>query len=244
MDGIYIPMLYHLLFGPAVIHPKFVDQITFNAGGYSAEYGRFPGGHVGATSARVDDDPLWVADLSIVETSLFRSQKIGKNSEVVAAARYGTLGYIVEGLATNIVFRYWDYQARGAHRFADGGKLTLTVLGASDAAGEKDPSTMTEDVLRLGFHTADIRYLRAVGNAWIKGGTQLSFEFFRDAEDDDVGEGVGASSDADTLSARPYVAVGWAKGNLEIKGGAMPCFKILASRSSRLTARFAPPIAV
>jgi TonB family protein len=219
IDGIRVPMLYHLLFGPAVIHPRFVDEIVFQPGGYSAEAGRFPGGRIGATTARVGEDPLWVADLSIIETSLLRSQKLGESSEMIAAARYGTLGYIIEGLAANTVFRYWDYQARLAHRFDHGGKLTLTVLGASDAAGETDEFTGEEEVLRLGFHTADLRYRAAIGSGWIQGGAQIMHEFFEppsDEDDDLMGGG------ADLQSVRPYAEVGLvtrAAGDLELKAG-------------------------
>lgn len=217
IDGIKVPMLYHLLFGPAVIHPRFVDEITFQPGGYSAEHGRFPGARIGATTARVDDDPLWVADLSIVETSLFRSQKVGDAGEVVAAARYGTLGYIIEGLAANTVFRYWDYQTRVGYRLPDGGKLTVTLLGAADAAGESDPNTGTEDVLRVGFHTGDVRYRRAFGDSWLVGGAQLSHEFFEppDSEADDE----GPAEDATMQSVRPYVKVGHDFGRLEVELG-------------------------
>ncbi len=206
VDGIRIPMLYHLLVGPAVIHPRFVDQIEFQPGGYSAELGRFPGGRIGATTARIGDDPLWVADLSIVETSLLRSQKIGKSSEGVAAARYGTLGYIVEGISSNLIFSYWDYQTRVAHRLPNGGRLSLTVLGASDTAGEKDVDTGEKNVLSVGFHTADLRYRQAIGQAWLQAGVQVGHEFFEPPEEEDDDDMPDA---ANMETFRPYVEVGY-----------------------------------
>jgi hypothetical protein len=216
IDGIRVPMLYHLLFGPAVVHPRFVDEITFQPGGYGAEHGRFPGGRIAATTARVDEDPLWVADLSIVETSLFRSQKLGDSGEVAAAVRYGTLGYIIEGLAANTVFRYWDYQARVGYRTPDGGKLTVTFLGASDAAGESDPDTGEEEVLNLGFHTADVRYRKAIGEGWLVGGIQVAHEFFEPPEEDDPDN---PADDADMQSVRPYLELGYVLGGLELSLG-------------------------
>jgi TonB family protein len=216
IDGIKVPMLYHLLFGPAVIHPHFVDEITFQPGGYSAEHGRFPGGRIAASTARVDDDPLWVADLSIIETSLLRSQKVGEHAEMVAAVRYGTLGYIIEGLAANTVFRYWDYQSRLAYRLPNGGKLTVTFLGASDTAGESNPETGEEEVLRLGFHTADVRYRQASGNMWLVGGAQLAHEFFEPPEDESDNPVNGRTT---LYSARPYVEIGHATKQLELSAG-------------------------
>ena len=219
IDGIRVPMLYHLLFGPAVVHPRFVDEIIFQPGGYSAEFGRFPGGRIGATTARVDDEPLWAADLSIVETSLFRSQRVGAEGEMVAAVRYGTLGYIIEGLAANTVFRYWDYQTRGAYRLPNGGKLTLTLIGASDTVGDSDPDTGEENVLRIGFHTADLRYRQAFGKSWVKAGVQVADEFFDAPEDEGDPGPADDPVDADMQSFRPYLELGYASGDVDVRAG-------------------------
>lgn len=220
IDGIQVPMLYHLLFGNAVIHPRFVDEITFQPGGYGAAHGRFPGGRIAATSAKVDEDPLWAAHLSIIETSLLRAQPVGESSEFVAAARYGTLGYIIEGLAANTVFRYWDYQTRLGHRFGDGGKLSLTVLGAQDTAGERDPESGDETVLRLGFHTADLRYRRSLGDpAWLVAGVQGGYEFFVPPAEEDPDAPV--ENDARMWKLRPYLEAGVAPvRGLELEAGA------------------------
>jgi TonB family protein len=219
VDGIPVPMLYHLLFGNAVIHPRFVDEITFQPGGYGAASGRFPGGRIAATTAKVDDDPRWIANVSLIETSLLRAQPMGQSSEFVVAARYGTLGYIIEGLAANTVFRYWDYQTRLAHRFGDGGKLSLTVLGAQDTAGERDPDTGAESVLRLGFHTADLRYRRGLGRGWLVAGVQGGVEQFVPPPPEDPGE--DAEDEARMWKLRPYVEGGVAPGHgLELTAGA------------------------
>jgi TonB family protein len=219
IDGIQVPMLYHLLFGTAVIHPRFIDEITFQPGGYSAEHGRFPGGRIAATTTKVEDEALWVADLSIIQASLLRAQKLGKESDLVVAARYGTLGYIIEGLAANTVFRYWDYQTRLSHRFSNGGKLSLTVLGVQDTAGEVDPFSGEEDVLHVGFHKADLRYRQAVGDGWFESGVQVGSEFFRppdEGEDDFEQEG-----EADMTSLRPYLSGGYSfDEDTELQAGA------------------------
>ncbi len=215
VDGIPVPMLYHLLLGNTVVHRHFVDEMTFQPGGYGAAHGRFPGGRIAATSARVDEDPLLVADLSIIETSLFRSQRVGKSSEMVAAARYGTLGYIIEGLSANTVLRYWDYQTRLAHRFADGGRLTLTVLGAQDIAGDSDPETGDESVLRMGFHSADLRYRRSLrSDVWFTAGVQGGFEFFRPPPEEELEEGEEVDDEIEGSAGmwrfRPYLSAGYA----------------------------------
>lgn len=225
VDGIPVPMLYHLLFGTAVIHPRFTDEIVFQPGGFSAEQGRFSGGRIAATTTRVPDDPVWAAELSLVQASGFRAQKLGPSSELVAAARYGTLGYLIEGLNSNVVFRYWDYQTRFGHRLADGSLLTLTALGVGDAAGELDRETGREDVLRVGFHRLDLRYRRAGARGFLAGGLQGGYEFFRppgdggeDGEEDDARE--VADRGAGEWMLRPYLTAGVTLGRgLELRGG-------------------------
>src|SRR5205814_158555 len=45
-DGIRLPLLFHVFFGPSVIHPAMIQKVDLYRGGYPAEYGRFAGGIV------------------------------------------------------------------------------------------------------------------------------------------------------------------------------------------------------
>ena len=46
LDGIRVPILFHLFLGPAVIHPDFIDTIDFYPGNPPPQYGRLTGGAV------------------------------------------------------------------------------------------------------------------------------------------------------------------------------------------------------
>ena len=41
LDGVGVPLLYHLLAGPAVIHPELIDEVAFYPGGFPAHYGGY-----------------------------------------------------------------------------------------------------------------------------------------------------------------------------------------------------------
>src|SRR5262249_7177319 len=54
LDGIRVPMLYHLGAGPSVIHPAMIDRVDLYPGGYPARFGRFAGGIVTGETKPLD----------------------------------------------------------------------------------------------------------------------------------------------------------------------------------------------
>ena len=44
LDGISVPALYHIGFGPSVVHPALLDRVEFFPGAAPATYGRVIGG--------------------------------------------------------------------------------------------------------------------------------------------------------------------------------------------------------
>src|SRR5262249_26125433 len=68
IDGVRVPLLFHLLAGPSVIHPEFVDSIEFSPGGFPVEYGGYTGGIVdGKTRAARRDEERIDVDLNIFQ---------------------------------------------------------------------------------------------------------------------------------------------------------------------------------
>ncbi|HYH94862.1 TonB family protein, partial [Hyalangium sp.] len=56
LDGIRVPLLFHLFLGPAVIHPDFIDTIDFYPGTPPPKYGRLMGGAIDGRLTRPKDD--------------------------------------------------------------------------------------------------------------------------------------------------------------------------------------------
>ncbi|MEY4550447.1 MAG: hypothetical protein RL685_6642, partial [Pseudomonadota bacterium] len=46
LDGIRLPLLYHVGLGPSVVHPALVSRVDLYPGAYPTRYGRFSGGIV------------------------------------------------------------------------------------------------------------------------------------------------------------------------------------------------------
>ena len=56
LDGIRVPILFHLFLGPAVLHPDFIDTIDFYPGTPPPKYGRLMGGAIDGRLSKPRDD--------------------------------------------------------------------------------------------------------------------------------------------------------------------------------------------
>ncbi|HWU90599.1 MAG TPA: TonB-dependent receptor, partial [Kofleriaceae bacterium] len=171
LDGTRVPLLYHLLSGPSVIHPDFIDEIQFYPGGAPVAYGGYTGGIIDGRTARARrDEHLLDVDANLLQAGgLVREPVRAIGATVTAAGRYGYPGFVL-GLATHRVsLSYWDYQLR-----LDGGNAndgwTVFAFGARDeldtpaaSAPRNDPNPPLEPSLILGFHRLDLRLHRTDG---------------------------------------------------------------------------------
>ncbi len=171
IDGTHIPLLFHLLAGPSVIHPEFIDEIQFYPGGAPAPYGGYTAGIIDGRTRRANDgEHLIDVDLNLLQVGGLVREPIAKDVTVTAAGRYGFPGFLLS-LATNQAsLSYWDYQLR-----VDGGTKangwTIFAFGARDeldtVAPNADPNAANPPLapsLILGFHRLDLRYHRTWGN--------------------------------------------------------------------------------
>ncbi|HUJ60657.1 MAG TPA: TonB family protein [Kofleriaceae bacterium] len=170
IDGTRVPLLFHLLAGPSVIHPEFIDAIDFYPGGAPAPYGGYTGGIVDGRTARAGPDAHLIdIDANLLQVGgLVREPIHAIDATVTAAARYGYPGFLLS-LATNQAsLSYWDYQLR-----VDGGTKTngwtVFLFGANDeldtVSPTADPNAANPPLspaLILGFHRLDLRYHQTV----------------------------------------------------------------------------------
>ncbi len=163
IDGTRVPLLYHLLAGPSVIHPEFIDEVQFYPGGAPVLYGGYTAGIIdGRTRRSRPDEKLVDIDLNLLQSgALIRYPIEALGMTVTAAARYGYPGGVIS-LATNALsLSYWDYQLR-----LDGGNArngwTLFAFGASDeldtpTAGSDPANPTLAPALKMAFHRLDLR---------------------------------------------------------------------------------------
>lgn len=121
LDGVEIPILYHLGGGPSVVNGEFLDRIDFFPGGFGAKYGRAVGGIVDVATRRGASDTVHgVAKVDLQDASVFVETPVAPGVSVAAAARRSYIDALLplvlpkdpQGGSLLVVPQYWDYQVR------------------------------------------------------------------------------------------------------------------------------------
>ena len=234
LDGTRVPLLFHLLAGPSVVHPLFIDEIQFFPGGAPAPYGGYVGGIVDGRTARArPDERLIDVDLNLLQAGgLVREPVEPLGATVTAAGRYGYPGFLI-GLATHqISLSYWDYQLR-----LDGGPprdgWTVFLYGARDEldtpaanAVPGDPNPPLAPALDLGFHRLDLRLHRTQGRLEETYRAVLGYD-----------RTVSMGTDFWVWSAEPQILAEWTQSErLRIDGGLLGSFRFLEQGAAAVAA--------
>lgn len=178
LDGVRVPLVYHLAVGPSVVHPSLIDRVDFYPGGYPARFGRFTGGIVDAETRA--DAPRATAEGNV---RLFDVGALGETpfaegkGAVLLAGRYGYPGLLLPLFAPDTRLSYWDYQARAHFRVTPRDTLNAFVFGSSDELDLRDRSTLPDGtptvgpfypLVRTTFHRADLRWDHAVAGGTMR----------------------------------------------------------------------------
>ncbi len=132
LDGVPLPSLFHLLFGPSVVHPEFIDRVDFYPGMFPANYGGYVGGLIDGITRRASPaDKKIDADVNLTQAGLFLRGPIGDTITGTLAGRYGYPGFLLGAFNAPFGLTYWDYQGR-LDGFLTHGRWKLFAFGALD----------------------------------------------------------------------------------------------------------------
>lgn len=176
VDGVRVPGLFHLLAGPAIVHPEFLERLDFYPGVPPARFGRFLGGFVDAQPRESDDGRLRaVATVDLINAGGFLETTLpGGTTKVSVSGRASYTAWLFAALASRpdtprLVSDFADYQARITHA-QWGGTFRFLAFGSYDAAGndaeginDPDGRPAADGLIKQVFHRVDLRYERAIG---------------------------------------------------------------------------------
>lgn len=165
LDGIRIPVLFHVGVGPSVVHPGLVSRVDLYPGGYPAKYGRFSGGIVAGEIAEPLDHVHGEGNIRVVDAGALVEAPFGPDNRgtVMLGGRYSYTGLIFSQLAPNTLLDYWDYQGRATYNLTPDDRVSVLAFGSYDYLGERTP-TETLTLFGTEFHRIDLRYDHRIGD--------------------------------------------------------------------------------
>ena len=159
IDGIRVPLLYHVGAGPSVIHPGLIERVDFYPGGYPARYGRFAGGILSGETRRPADQLHGEGNVRLFDAGALLEAPIADGQgTVLVAGRYSYTAALISLAAPQAVLQYWDYQARATWRLGPKDTIGLFAFGSYDFFGNKKSNGETETGLATQFHRLDARW--------------------------------------------------------------------------------------
>lgn len=189
LDGVRVPQLYHLLAGPSVIAPDFIERVDFFTGAMPARFGRLLGGAVEARVARPPRTLKATASIDLLSAQAFAAVPIDALHLDVAVGGRVSYTALVGTQVAKLVFpstpenpqptplaNFQDYQAR--IEWSPGpGKLRLLAFGAADEAGvrQNGPRTSTA-ILSNVFHRVDLAWRMPLGGGQAEAGATWGAE--------------------------------------------------------------------
>ena len=170
LDKVRVPLLFHLLGGPSVIHPEFIEEIHFYPGGFPPHYGGYTGGIIdGETRSAASDERLIDLDLNLLQSGLMVRTPIPKTDlRFSGAGRLGYPGALISLASDDFSLAYWDYQARLDYGTPRNG-WTIASFGAKDEIQTRpEEGEALETSLRYEFHRVDLKHRYGSGKLAIK----------------------------------------------------------------------------
>ncbi|WP_437877700.1 TonB family protein [Sorangium sp. So ce513] len=161
VDGVRVPLLYHVALGPSVIHPALVERVDLYPGGFPARFGRYIGGVIAGETrepARVfhGEGNIRLFDAGALVEAPWAD---GRGTALVGG-RYAYPGALLSLFSPGVELGYWDYQARATYDLSPYDRIGLFAFGSHDYLARIEDDGDTDVVLAGDFHRLDLRYDR------------------------------------------------------------------------------------
>jgi hypothetical protein len=193
IDGVPVPLLFHVGAGPSILAPALVDSVDLYPGAYPAQYGRYAGAVIAGATVPADTERAHAeVDARVFDASALGETPTGDHrGSVLAAGRYSYTGPLISLIAPDYGVGYWDYQFRASHSIGERGTLTLFAFGAEDKLEYR-----SAPLFRIDFHRFDLRLdepLGAVGAGRVRVAATAAYDDTLTAPQTNTGAGSSAA---------------------------------------------------
>ena len=175
VDGVKIPLLFHLGLGQGVIHPGLIERVDLFPSAAPARYGGSAGGIIVGQTREPARVPRGEASLRLVDVgALFEAPFADGRGSALVAGRYGYPGPVLSAVSPDVAIGYWDYQARATWQLTARDTLGLFAFGSHDYLARRssspEPAAQAQLVEQFvsDFHRLDLRYDHATAGGKVR----------------------------------------------------------------------------
>lgn len=190
IDGIRVPLLFHVGPGPSTIAPALIDSVDLFPTAYPARYGRYAGAVIaGETAPPETDRTRGEFGARFYDANAFVETPIdGGQGTLLAAGRYAYTGPLTSIIVPKYSLGYWDYQFRASHRVGDSDTLTLFAFGAHD-----ELHYLGQPTFSIEYHRVDLRYDHPVQGGNVRVAWTFNYDDTLTATQTNTGAGASAA---------------------------------------------------
>ena len=187
IDGIPVPLLFHVGAGPSVITPALVDRVDLFPAAYPASYGRVAGAVMAGETSAPSSVARGEAQARIFDAGAMTEQPFaaGRGS-VLLGGRYGYTQALLALVAPDYGLNYWDYQARVAYRINARDSLSAFAFGALDRLSNE---RLDRKLFDTQFHRLDLRWDRTTEQSHARLALTLGMDHVQNGQEDLNGSG-------------------------------------------------------
>jgi hypothetical protein len=163
LDGVRVPLLFHVGAGPSVVHPALIERVDLYPGGYPARYGRFAGGVVAGETAPPSGELHGEYNLRVFDVgALAEAPFDGGRGVALLGGRYSYTAALLSLVNPETSLDYWDYQARLHYDLGENDSVQLFGFGSYDYVGQ-ETATQRLTLFETEFHRVDLRHDHRIG---------------------------------------------------------------------------------
>ena len=163
LDGVPVPLLFHVGGGPAVVASSLIAGVDFHPGGYPVQFGRQTGGVLSAQLVTPPARFSAEATLRFADAGARVTAPLpGDRGVAFAAGRFSFTQALVPLIAPGTSLGYWDYQAGVSYRLSGEERLRLLAFGADDFLTQESRG-VPRPLYKAQFHRVDLAYERGEG---------------------------------------------------------------------------------
>ncbi|HEY5958424.1 MAG TPA: TonB-dependent receptor, partial [Polyangiaceae bacterium] len=156
LDGVRVPLLYHAVLGPSVVHPALIERVELHRGAPPANFGRYAGAIVNAEVRPPLTRAGGEANVRIFDAGgLIESPFANGRGHALVGGRYSYTGLLVS-LLTDAKIAYWDYQTKVDYATSAHQRIGVFAFGAYDRFAAQDGTVERGGGTQ--FHRVDVRY--------------------------------------------------------------------------------------